>query len=214
MGKFCRHSSVIILGHLEFLLKLEEFSDLRENPKYPQVITPCINRTYTILFSMIDQYLNLHPNIRFFHIGHDEVYYFLTNPACAEFKRSTGILTQFDLFAYHVNVIASYIKNKFPNLILFIWHDVLQNLNLELLNKYNLIKLINPVLWSYREDMSVEGFVVGGQADLFAQYKTLWGASAFKGSTNEIATISDIKHHYESRKQTNVLLFILMFFLF
>jgi hexosaminidase len=149
---------------------------------------------------MIDQYLNLHPDLRFFHIGHDEVYYFLTNPACEKFKRLTGIHTNLDLFAYHLEIIANYIKKKSPDTILFIWHDVLQNLNLQVLQKYNLINLINPVLWSYREDMSVEGFVIGSQADLFGQYKSLWGATAFKGATDEIATISDVRHYYESMK--------------
>ncbi len=186
---------------MEFVLKLKEFSDLRENPKYPQVITPCINRTYTILFSMIDQYLNLHPNLRLFHIGHDEVYYFLTNPACEELKRTIGIQSQFELFGYHLNIIANYIKKKSPDVILLIWHDVIQNLDLTLLQKYNLINLINPVLWSYREDISVEGFVVGSQAEIFGRYHTLWGATAFKGATNEIATISDVKHYYESKKR-------------
>jgi hexosaminidase len=184
---------------LEFLLKLQEFSDLRENPKYPQVITPCINKTYTVLFAMIDQYLNLHPNIRLFHIGHDEVYYFLTHPACQEFKRLTGIRDQYDLFAYHLRIIANYIQEKNPNLMLFIWHDVLQNLNYESLAKHNLTKMVIPVLWSYREDISVEGFVIGPQASLFALYKSLWGASAFKGATHEIATVSDVKHYYDSK---------------
>ena len=148
---------------------------------------------------MIDQYLNLHPDIRLFHIGHDEVYYFLSNPACEEFKRLTGIQGQYDLFAYHLGIIANYIRSKNPNIMLFIWHDVLQNLNIELLQKYKLMDLIIPVLWSYREDMSVEGFVVGPQASVFGTYKSLWGASAFKGATHEIATISDVKHYYESK---------------
>jgi hypothetical protein len=149
---------------------------------------------------MIDQYLNLHPNLRFFHIGHDEVYYFLTNPACDDLKRMTGIKSHLDLFGYHLNIIANYIKKKSPDLILLIWHDVIQNLDLILLQKYNLINLINPVLWSYREDMSVEGFVLGSQADIFGQYQSLWGATAFKGATHEIATISDVKHYYESKR--------------
>lgn len=184
---------------MEFVLKLEEFIDLRENPRYPQVISPCINKTYTILFPMIDQYLNLHPDIRFFHIGHDEVYYFLSHPACQEFKRLTGIQNQYELFAYHLSIIANYIRKKNSNLMLFVWHDVIQNLNLEMLLKYNLLNLVTPVLWSYREDMTVEGFVVGAQANLFGQYKSLWGATAFKGATHEIATISDVKHYYESK---------------
>ncbi|CAF1083688.1 unnamed protein product [Adineta ricciae] len=186
-------------GHLEFLLKLNEFSDLRENPKYPQVITPCVDRTYTVLYSMIDQYLKLHPDIRFFHIGHDEVYYFLTHPACAEFQRATGIQNQYELFAYHLNKIVSYIKKRSPNIELLVWHDVLQNLNLQMLQRYNFLNSIHPVLWSYREDMQVEGFVIGSQADLFGQYKSLWGATAFKGATHEIATISDVKHYYENQ---------------
>ena len=186
------------LGHLEFVLKLKEFANLRENPRYPQVISPCLNETYPILFAMIDQYLDLHPNIRLFHIGHDEVYYFLTHPACEEFKRATGIQNQYELFAYHLRIIVDYIKEKRPQLNLFVWHDVLQNLNVQMLQKYNLMTRINPVLWSYREDMTVEGFVVG-QASMFAQFKSLWGASAFKGATSEIATISDVKHYYESK---------------
>ncbi|CAF1480139.1 unnamed protein product, partial [Didymodactylos carnosus] len=111
-------------GHLEFLLKIDKFSHLRENEKYPQVITPCINQTYTVLYTMIDQYLDLHPNMKYFHIGCDEVYYFLANPECTKFKTEMNINSQYELFAYHLSNIASYIKNKRPNLLLFIWHDV------------------------------------------------------------------------------------------
>ena len=55
-------SHVFHLDHPTFVLKLKKFSDLRENPKYPQVITPC-------------------------YAGHDEVYYFFINSACEKFKR-------------------------------------------------------------------------------------------------------------------------------
>ena len=191
------------VGHLEFLLKVEAFSELRENPRYPQVITPCINKTYSVLFTMIDQYLNLHPDMRLFHIGHDEVYYFLTNPACEEFKRATGIKDQYELFAHHLRIIANYIRSKNPDIMLFVWHDVLQNLPMEIILKYSLTTLVNPVLWSYREDVGVEGFINGPQSNLFGLFKSLWGASAFKGATNEIATISDVKHYYESNFSSN-----------
>lgn len=184
---------------MEFVLKLKEFSDLRENQKYPQVITPCVNRTYSVLFAMIDQYLNLHPDMRLFHIGHDEVYYFLTHPACQELKASSGIQNHYDLFAHHLSIIANYIRQKNPKISLFIWHDVLQNINFEILQKYKLLNIVNPILWSYREDVGVEGFIVGPQSSLFGQFKSLWAASAFKGATDEIATVSDVKHYYESK---------------
>jgi hypothetical protein len=185
---------------LEFVLKLKEFRDLREDPKYPQVITPCSNKTYSILFAMIDQYLTLHPDIHYLHIGHDEVYYFLTHPSCDEFKRVTGIETQHALFAHHLSIIVNYIREKKPNLSLFVWHDVLQNLNIELLQKYKLMTTIIPTLWSYREDVEIEGFVIGPQATMFGKFKSLWGSSAYKGATDEISTMSNVRHYYNSNK--------------
>ena len=37
-------------GHLEYVLKLKEFMHLREDPRYPQVITPCLEESYKLLF--------------------------------------------------------------------------------------------------------------------------------------------------------------------
>jgi hypothetical protein len=37
-------------GHLEWLLKLEKFAHLREDSRYPQVITPCLNESYSVLY--------------------------------------------------------------------------------------------------------------------------------------------------------------------
>jgi hexosaminidase len=37
-------------GHLEWLLKNKKFEHLRDNHEYPQVITPCLDESYNILF--------------------------------------------------------------------------------------------------------------------------------------------------------------------
>lgn len=42
-------------GHMEFVLKLNEFKDLREVPIYPQSICPSQDRSWTIIKEMIDQ---------------------------------------------------------------------------------------------------------------------------------------------------------------
>ena len=42
-------------GHMEFVLKLDEFKDLREVPIYPQSICPSQDRSWTIIQEMIDQ---------------------------------------------------------------------------------------------------------------------------------------------------------------
>ena len=42
-------------GHLEFILKLDEFKDLREVPMYPQSICPSQDRSWDVVKEVIDQ---------------------------------------------------------------------------------------------------------------------------------------------------------------
>ena len=42
-------------GHLEFVLKLDEFKDLREVPIYPQSICPSQDKSWNLIKEMIDQ---------------------------------------------------------------------------------------------------------------------------------------------------------------
>ena len=62
-------------GHLEFVLKTEEFLELREVPRYPQVLCPSNNKSIELIKTMIDQVLSLHHDVKYLHIGSDEVYF-------------------------------------------------------------------------------------------------------------------------------------------
>ena len=42
-----------VYGHLEYVLKLKEFMHLREDKRYPQVITPCLEESYKLIFGML-----------------------------------------------------------------------------------------------------------------------------------------------------------------
>lgn len=72
-------------GHLEWLLKVEKFAHLREVSEYPQVITPCLDESYKVIFEMIDQIIKYHSDVTEFHVGCDEVYYKLVHEKCANF---------------------------------------------------------------------------------------------------------------------------------
>jgi len=41
-----------VYGHLEYVLKLKEFMHLREDKRYPQVITPCLEESYKLIFGI------------------------------------------------------------------------------------------------------------------------------------------------------------------
>ncbi len=40
-------------GHLEWMLKVKAFAHLRESNQFPQVISPCLNETYTVLYGIL-----------------------------------------------------------------------------------------------------------------------------------------------------------------
>lgn len=74
-----KHSLEVIplvqtFGHLEFVLKLEPFSYLREVSSLPQALCPSLNDSLALVFAMVDQVMALHPRARWLHIGCDEVF--------------------------------------------------------------------------------------------------------------------------------------------
>ena len=60
-------------GHLEFVLKLEQFRNLREEPAYPQSICPSLDEAVDMVRSMVTQIMEIHKDSTHIHIGCDEV---------------------------------------------------------------------------------------------------------------------------------------------
>jgi hexosaminidase len=100
--KFLKESNLEVIpliqtyGHLEFVLKLKQFSHLREDKKHFQTISPCVEETYNkVLFPMIDQILATHPeDLQSIHIGCDEVLLMNKNPACSDITDHNDMTTQ------------------------------------------------------------------------------------------------------------------------
>ncbi|CAF1215914.1 unnamed protein product [Adineta steineri] len=184
-----------VYGHLEYVLKLKEFMHLREDRRYPQVITPCLEESYKLIFEMIDQMLSLHPSIPYLHMGCDEVYYRLVHPQCVNLH----FRDEADLFIRHVTRVAKYIKSKHPNIKLFIWHDMLsQIVNSGYNNITELVELVVPMVWTYVDDVKTwfdDRFWMG-----FSMFHEVWVASSFKGSSGEITTMSYIGHHQRNQQ--------------
>ncbi|CAF1528340.1 unnamed protein product [Adineta ricciae] len=184
-----------VYGHLEYVLKLKEFMHLREDRRYPQVITPCLEESYKLLFEMIDQMLSLHPTIPYLHMGCDEVYYRLVHPQCV----NLNFRDEADLFIRHVTRVAKYVKSKRPDIKLFIWHDMISQLiNSGSSNTTELIDLVIPMVWTYVDDVNPwfdDGFWMR-----FSMFHEVWVASSFKGSSGEITTMSYIGHHQRNQQ--------------
>ena len=60
-------------GHLEFVLKLEQFKNMREEPAYPQSLCPSLGKAVDMVRTMVTQIMEIHKDSTHIHIGCDEV---------------------------------------------------------------------------------------------------------------------------------------------
>lgn len=188
-------------GHLEFVLKLKQFSHLREDKKHFSAISPCLEDSYEkLLYPMIDQVLENHPeDIGYIHIGCDEVYLMNKNAACTSLKGHDEFTTE-DWFLLHVSKIVNYIKSKRPYINVMIWDDMIRKtLKSDMpvskkLKKF--AKSVVPVVWDYNGQLEIENNVWKQYDNMFSE---LWIASAFKGATSQLELMPNITMHYNNQ---------------
>ncbi|GFT14208.1 hexosaminidase D [Nephila pilipes] len=178
-------------GHLEFVLKLKEFRELREVDDFPQAICPSRNESFSVIESIIDQVMAMHPNIRWLHVGCDEVYHLGYCSKCMRLDRD-------NLFLSHVARVARYVREK-HKVIPIIWDDMLRQMPTEKLKEFQLGQLVEPMVWTYVKD--VYRFVPYNVWMSYSEvFPFVWAASAFKGAFGETLTVPNVKMHLENNE--------------
>ncbi|TRY76461.1 hypothetical protein TCAL_09579 [Tigriopus californicus] len=175
-------------GHLEFILKLEQFAHLRDSAEMPESICPCHHETMFLIKESIDQVMNLHKkHINYVHIGCDEVYHLGECEPCQSGSRNS-------IFVNHVSAVAKYVRDIHHKRVI-IWDDMLRNfmpIEMEPLGG-----LVEPMVWVYAED--VYRFMPTYNWDRFAEiFPTAWTASAFKGAHGPTLMMPPIQKHLEN----------------
>ncbi|XP_063977503.1 hexosaminidase D-like [Diachasmimorpha longicaudata] len=185
-------------GHLEFLLKLDSHKDLREVPRYPQVICPTNPQTLPLLYQMIDQIIHHHPNLKYLHIGADEVYHIGECSRCFE-ELSKRQWTKRQLFLSHIKKIVEYIKGSYPRIKVLMWDDEFRGISPSEIMETGLHKMVEPVVWKYtRNPAAALNQVWEGYSEI---WKNVWVATAFKGATEPDRYWTDISHHLENHQR-------------
>ncbi|RZF43937.1 hypothetical protein LSTR_LSTR006745 [Laodelphax striatellus] len=177
-------------GHVEFALKHSEFSELREVPESPQALCPSLNASHDFVHQMIEQVMDMHKNIRYLHIGCDEVFQMGECVRCRTQPRDT-------LFLHHVTRVASFVRARWPAVTPIIWDDMLRHLPPISLEQYRIGELVEPMVWVYAED--VYRFVPSSVWEKYAAiFARVWAASAFKGAFGETQYVPNAKRHLEN----------------
>ncbi|XP_063446453.1 hexosaminidase D-like isoform X2 [Mytilus trossulus] len=181
-------------GHFEFVLKHEKFRSLREVPNYPMALCPSNPDSLMAVCMMIDQVMELHQGLRWFHIGADEVYHIGICDKCKK-RMHVQNLTQQQLFFSHCKAVLNYIKVKYPSVTAIMWDDMLRHTELSVLLESGLAGLVEPMIWHYLTKFLLPPDIWDKFSKLFPN---IWLGSAFKGATGSNMYLTNIGYHIEN----------------
>ncbi|KAF5307656.1 hypothetical protein FQR65_LT06711 [Abscondita terminalis] len=185
-------------GHMEFILKLKDYKDLREISPYPQVICPTHKNTLGLIMEMIQQIVEAHHDLDILHIGSDEVWYLGECARCKEFLFTNNLSSQ-QLFLKHVTTVIKEIRRKFPKLRILMWDDHFRAMTPEDLILSKIGTLVEPVVWKYTSN--VEESLHSTMWEMYAKvFPRLWVASAFKGATGSKRYLHQPLYHLQNHR--------------
>lgn len=123
--KHCRSHGIKIIplvqthGHLNYVLKYDEFASLREGVNIDE-ICPSNPEAVKMVKNMLDEVLELHEADEYFHIGADETWNLATCSVCQQ--RLADGETKLDIFCAHVKTMHEYLIARGKRIM--IWCDM------------------------------------------------------------------------------------------
>ncbi|CAD5221100.1 unnamed protein product [Bursaphelenchus xylophilus] len=184
-------------GHLEWVLKLDGFARLREDPRHPTVICFGKNESFDIIKDMVDQVAGVHKEFGMssFHMGADEVFILgVCNESVKKMQEHGG---KDRAMLWHMSRVAKYIKETHKVDVLA-WHDMFAHIIEEDLRTYEMTTLVEPMLWSYAEDLDY--FLPFSTWLSLKPFGKAWAASAFKGADGPGRYISNPMHYVKNHE--------------
>ncbi|XP_049668644.1 hexosaminidase D isoform X1 [Accipiter gentilis] len=187
-------------GHMEFVLKHKEFAHLREVEVFPNALNPHKEESRALVKAMIDQVMAQHEDLKWFHIGCDEVYYLGEGEESKQWLQQQGNTPE-KLCLAHIKAVASCVVSSYPTVTPIVWDDMLRGISEETLAESGVPQLVQPMIWDYAADLDVEGKVHLIEKYRRCGFSKVWFASAFKGATGVNQSLTLIGHHLKNHLQ-------------
>ncbi|KAJ7383331.1 hypothetical protein OS493_028878 [Desmophyllum pertusum] len=140
---------------------------------------------------MINQVTQLHPGMKWFHVGADEVWNLKTCRACTDDQRNKSVI-----FLEHMIPVLHHVRSKGVTPIM--WDDMMREWTTDFLKEVG--KLAEPMLWYYRTDLR-RHFPKEMYQRYFEAFPKIWTASAFKGATGPNSDFVTISNHVSNNLQ-------------
>lgn len=174
------------LGHMETPLSVPEFAHLRELPYRSDGLNPLAPGARELVEAMVEDVLELFPDVRYFHLGGDEARTLGRNPETAKYVKKYG---KGALYRQHIEPILKKLNRRGVRPIL--WSDMMHAWPAGEIRK--LARKADFCPWGYSGHPDTFGYHSDSKyikrfADLGV---TLWGAAAYKGATGHNEDLCD-----------------------
>ena len=108
------------LGHLRYMLKHDEYADIREEMDRPDQMCPTNERSFRMWTEMAEEVLSMFPGCKLMHIGADETRQLGVCPRCNEQAEKSG---KGSLYLNHINKVCAWLVER--GITPVIWDDIL-----------------------------------------------------------------------------------------
>jgi hypothetical protein len=165
------------LGHMQTPLSLSKYAYLREVPDNSSELRALAPGARELIEAMIDDVLEVMPNIKHFHLGGDEAGNMGTHPDTKAYIEKYG---KDKLYLMHINPLLDKLNSKGITPIL--WHDMMINWSDKALS--DLAEKSNLMVWGYNgnPDTTNKHFNTKYIKRFAEQGINLWAATAYKGA--------------------------------
>jgi hexosaminidase len=175
------------LGHMEFVLKHDDYAHLRETSGDINVLNPLADGARDLVAELARDVIAATPGLTHFHLGGDEAWSLGTNPDTKEWIAEKG---KGDLYLHHVEPILDELNAA--GIRPMLWHDMMIDWDSEALTR--LAAKADLVLWWYQKDPRTDGgdHISETIIQRFEDHGIrLWGGSAYKGADGPSVDLPD-----------------------
>ncbi|XP_053131660.1 hexosaminidase D-like isoform X2 [Hemicordylus capensis] len=184
-------------GHVEFILKHDKYRHLREVERFPNSFNPHVPETLALVKAVLTQVLNKHRRSSWVHIGADEVFHLGEGMDSKNWmSHNAGDVGK--MYLGHIREVVNFIASQPWRLQVLLWDDMLRKVSVAAIQDSGIARHTSPVLWFYAPDFDtpqIEKYVAK-----YAEcgFKTIWFASAFKGTTGPAQAWTPLNHHLQN----------------
>ncbi|KAK6105568.1 Glycosyl hydrolase 20 catalytic domain family protein [Brugia pahangi] len=188
-------------GHMEFVLKHSKYSIYREDIFKHDTICPSDEGSWHLITEMLTQIRIMHPNAKRIHIGADEVYTIGQDFRCINRRMESLSFTMDHLKLDHISRVARYARSELNFAEVLVWNDMFSDIEIDLLNQYEMGELVTPVIWGYAVNVTKLNYFPINMFKRYSQvFPKMMFASAFKGANGQNESFCYIRRYLANQQ--------------